>query len=132
MCNHKSSVENVREILASDQFMKYTSKAGDISRQLGLAGVAIIWLLHGQFQSKALEAPLLWGFILIVISLFVDLIQYMVGAWLWGNATFKQNKAATEYSKSIWFCVGCIVLKLIFMCMGYGFILWKLYCDGFL
>jgi hypothetical protein len=74
----------------------YTKKAGDISRQLGLAGIGVIWVFRvtsGQTPSlgeigaipRIFYCPLL----LIVISLGLDALQYIIGAIVWAFPYFE-------------------------------------------
>ena len=65
-------------------FYFYSGKTSDIARQLAFAGIALIWLFkkeeNGQFTVPAdLHLP---G-ALIVGVLALDLIQYILGAFVW-------------------------------------------------
>lgn len=76
----------------ADQISYYTQKAGDLSRQLGLAGIAVIWLFkissdqgNLTIQSPLLPEKLYLPLILIIASLTLDSIQYLIGIFGWGN-----------------------------------------------
>jgi hypothetical protein len=65
----------------------YYASSGTTSsvvRQLGLAGIAVIWLLAGGLQKSGvhLTEQLRNAGLLIVVALFVDLLQYV---WTTGN-----------------------------------------------
>lgn len=112
-----------------EMFRKYTGKAGDINRQLGLAGIALIWLLHGRSINTPLKDSLMVAFWCIAISLTLDLAQYIVGSIMWGW-NFKANDATT-CNKTIGTSVGFIFVKLIIMFVGYAAILYFLIRTGF-
>lgn len=62
----------------------FTGKASDINRNLALGGIAIIWI----FKTTALGEPtipkeLLFPLIALVISLALDLFQYIAGGIIW-------------------------------------------------
>jgi hypothetical protein len=64
----------------------FTGKASEIVRQLGFAGIALVWLFRIQGSSgldvlpKDLRVPT----ILIVTSLAMDLLHYVWGSAAWG------------------------------------------------
>ncbi|MER7568345.1 hypothetical protein ABTZ93_36110 [Streptomyces sp. NPDC097941] len=70
-----------------------------IIRQLALAGIAVVWLLAGGLQKDGVHLTqiLLAAGLLIVISLFLDLAQYVwttacLAVWVWS----KERKARKE------------------------------------
>jgi hypothetical protein len=69
-----------------DSYYEATGKVSDIVRQLGLAGIAIIWIFRsgtdtgGIPYSHTLKVPL--G--LFVVSLVFDLLQYAYKSLIWG------------------------------------------------
>lgn len=68
-----------------DDYDYYTGKTSDINRSLALAGVAIIWIFRNPESSQALfPETLLIPLWFLVISLILDLLQYFLGAMLWG------------------------------------------------
>lgn len=67
-----------------NEYYFYTGKVSDLVRQLGFAGIGIIWL----FKTTAANGPtipkdLLPAGGLILLSLAADLLQYAVGAVIW-------------------------------------------------
>lgn len=64
-----------------DQYALTTGSASNASRQLGFAGIALIWVLSG--DEHEIKGRLLIGGVLIVISLALDLVQYMVAGARW-------------------------------------------------
>jgi hypothetical protein len=73
-------IEDGREIYYSS-----SGTTSSVVRQLGLAGIAVIWLLAGGLQTSGvhLTTRLLAAGLLIVIGLFIDLAQYV-----WTTACF--------------------------------------------
>ncbi len=69
---------------ARQAFDDFTASASGIVRQLGLAGIGIVWLFTSRTQAgfavpRALVAPT----ILIVVGLGLDLVQSMWAAGAW-------------------------------------------------
>jgi hypothetical protein len=62
----------------------FTNKASHIARQLNFAGIGLVWLIL--LLNKDAEISnffIIFPLITITISLFVDFLQYAVGAFLW-------------------------------------------------
>tara|TARA_R110000765_G_scaffold171343_1_gene276232 strand:- start:725 stop:1153 length:429 start_codon:yes stop_codon:yes gene_type:complete len=62
----------------------FTGKASDINRNLALAGVAIIWIFKTTSETgiaipNQLISPLVW----LIVSLGLDLLQYIAGGLIW-------------------------------------------------
>jgi hypothetical protein len=63
----------------------YTGKASEIGRSLALGGIAVIWIFKTTSTDGSLTipslliAPLIW----LVISLSLDLLQYVIGGLIW-------------------------------------------------
>ena len=71
---------------ALDNYYFHSSKASDIVRQLGLAGIAIIWIFKHDVQGiPKIPHELLLPLELIVLGLTFDLLQYFVAAIIWSN-----------------------------------------------
>ncbi|MBC7000388.1 hypothetical protein [Cytophaga sp. FL35] len=67
-----------------DDYLYYTGKTSELNRNLAFAGVAIIWIFKTTSESgfvipKELISPLIW----LVISLSLDLFQYLCGGLIW-------------------------------------------------
>lgn len=106
-----------------EQFCYYTEKAGDIARQLGFAGLALIWLLHAAEHSDggigvALDAGFRAPIILIVISLAVDALQYLVGSLLWGLA-YRARPAEQAFANKGW-NIAAIVVPCVLIAIKLG------------
>jgi hypothetical protein len=70
---------------ALDYYNYHSGKTSDLVRQLGLAGIAVVWIfkvdVHGV---PKIPAPLLMPLVLIVCGLAFDLLQYAVATSIWG------------------------------------------------
>lgn len=64
-----------------EAYETFTGKASDIARQLGFAGIAIIWLFRsdGKIPSELLPVA-----VLIIVGLAFDFLQYVYGSMVWG------------------------------------------------
>lgn len=66
-------------------YRESSGKAGDISRQLGFAGIALIWhFRESSTGSVIVSREFLPAAILIVIGLGLDWLQYITGSAVWG------------------------------------------------
>jgi len=62
----------------------YTKKSSDIARQLNFAGIGIVLLiLLSSKDAEISDLYILLPLITISISLFIDFLQYAIGAFLW-------------------------------------------------
>ncbi|MBA3963462.1 MAG: hypothetical protein H0X40_16380 [Chthoniobacterales bacterium] len=101
-----------------DAFEEYSGKASEQSRQLALAGVAIIWILRvgtstGDIKfSNALVLPL-GGF---ALALGFDLFQYVYYTLLWGiiNSVLRRRHKNDEKNVVIWPLVHCLPAILFY------------------
>ena len=70
----------------------YTEKASDIARQLNFAGIGIVGLiLFSNREAEISNSFILFPLITISLSLFIDFLQYAVGAFLWKDFYKKKN-----------------------------------------
>lgn len=66
-------------------YYQYTSLASNGSRQLALAGIALIWVFNTQGSlGYTLPNELLIPSIALIWSLGSDLLQYVIGSIIWG------------------------------------------------
>jgi hypothetical protein len=108
----------------------YTGKASDLSRQLGFAAIAIIWLFKKDVAGlPTLPRDLFLPGILVVSSLTLDLIQYCIGAAIWYFFYRSKEKAKvseeSELDHSVWLerpisilfvlKVGCVIVAYIYI-----------------
>jgi hypothetical protein len=62
----------------------YTEKASEITRQLSLGGIAIVWIFkNADGDYPVIDYFLIFPLILLSISLLLDLIHYLWGGHIW-------------------------------------------------
>ena len=116
-------------VKVEEMFRYYTRKAGELGRGLALVGGGIIWLLHKGIAeehkelSTSLPFELKVALALIFLSLFLDILQYVVGIVQWGTE-FRENSAtdAQQKGRPVRTAVSFIYIKLGFMAVAYIFI----------
>ena len=116
---------------ALDNYYFYSGKVSDIARQLAFAAIAVIWLFKsGDGRSISIPKELLYPLKLVVVSLAVDLLQYVFGTIAWGG--FHRYKESTIVPDSDdfkapriinWPTLFCFWLKIIVLFYAY----WKLF-----
>lgn len=117
---------------------EYTAKASEITRQLSLAGIAIIWLFKNENTGSVettthlLDKYLLWPLFFLSVSLLLDLVQYLIGGIIWINFFRKEEdklqntsddpdiKAPKKYNKPIYVVY---YTKIVMMVLAYIFII---------
>jgi hypothetical protein len=113
---------------ARDYYYFNSGKTSDLIRQVGLAGIAIIWI----FKSQALQIPqpLIRPLWLIALGLVFDLLQYSVGTLVWGvyqrRKELNKTKEDEEFKAPRWFNwpgISFFVLKVCSIGIAYYYII---------
>ena len=105
-----------------------SGKASDIMRQLGLAGIALIWLFRVDSpKGPALDKRLLWAASFIFGAFIFDFLQYAFGATIWfryfrhkenegvdGDAQFKAPASLNWPTWTLFFLKGAAILVAYF------------------
>jgi hypothetical protein len=69
---------------ARSAYEALSGKASDIMRQLGLAGIALIWLFRVDTpKGPTLDSGLLRGAVFVFSAVICDFLQYAIGATIW-------------------------------------------------
>ena len=77
-----------------ETFYTFSGKASDLNRQLGFAGIALIWLFKKDLNGAPTIPPqLLMPGILIVASLTLDMLHYCVASIIWRSFYRAKEKA---------------------------------------
>jgi len=115
-------LEDVRQA-----YYDFTGKTSEIVRQLGFAGIALVWIFKtGTDGNPIIPNNLLIPAILIVISLTSDLSQYIAGSIAWGvynrikekrGTSDKENFEAPRYIN--WATNAFFITKIICMAIAY-------------
>ncbi len=78
----------------------YTGKTSDVTRQLILGGIAIVWLFKATdatTNTTSLPAIGIWPLITLSAAAMLDICQYFLGGLLWTNFYLnKEEELATE------------------------------------
>lgn len=71
---------------ARDIYYYATGQVSQITRQLSLAGIAVVWLFKaGDGTSFSLPDGLALALVAFIAALLIDLLQYVVTAIIWGS-----------------------------------------------
>jgi hypothetical protein len=83
---------------ARSAYETLSGKVSDIVRQLSLAGIAMIWLFRlGSDKAPVIDQSLLRAALFIILALFFDLVQYLVGTVTWFlYFRYKEKHGASE------------------------------------
>ena len=122
---------------SKEAYYELTGIASNVNRQLGFAGIAIIWIFCQILDGKVLiPERLTISAVLIVMSLSFDLLQYIMGSIIWGSFhRFYERKGKKEddkvnasrylnYPQNI-----CFALKIVSMLLSYVYLLLFLFSN---
>ncbi|WP_049628923.1 hypothetical protein [Cellvibrio sp. pealriver] len=66
-------------------YYDFSSSASSVSRQASFAGIALLWIFNTKTgNTYTLPENLLWPALLLVLSIFCDLLHYIVASAIWG------------------------------------------------
>ena len=119
---------NLKEI--REAYEELSSTLSSVIRQINFAGIAIIWIFVGK-EGKAIDQFLLSASLLVVISIILDVLQYLIGTVIWHIIYIYKHTKDTEdeYQKVrdrewinfiTW---ACLYVKCIATGWGYYYIL---------
>ena len=117
-----------------EDYYFFSGKVSDVSRQLALAGIALIWIFKTGEINKNLAIPshLIYAAFCFALSLAADLLQYIVAAAIWGMIHRTKEKKLKNQGANIetaelthsgrWNLPANILfwLKVSFVIIGYG------------
>lgn len=116
---------------AREAYYQHTGRASDVLRQLGVAGIGVIWVFKAEVNGlSAIPHPLLLPALLLVAGLFLDLLQYVLASAMWGSYARMHERKGTRPDDSIvaprWInwpalvCYGGKVLLILAAYVGIG------------
>lgn len=119
-------LENLRE-----NYDYFSQKTSEIVRQLGFAGIALVWVFKTDVGGRQIVPPeLLPAARLIVIGLGLDLLHYVTGTLIWGIYNgIKERAGTTEETKFLaprpinWATLFFFWAKVIVIVIAYIYIL---------
>lgn len=122
---------------ARELYYFYSGKTSDLVRQLGLAGIAVVWIFKVDVQGiPKIPQALLPPLILIVLGLALDLLQYAVATSIWG--IFQRRKELSGIADDAdflapkqlnWPTIVFFVLKAASIIAAYVYLLRHLACT---
>lgn len=123
-----------------DDYYLFTGKTSDITRSLNFAGIAVVWFFHANDTSagaiKAIPQVLLWPLWFFVLSLGLDLFQYLYSTIVWGIYNWAKHKKNVglddEVNPPAWinrFSLTCFGLKIVSCMAGYYLVLRFIVCS---
>jgi len=115
-----------------DDYYTLSGMASDVARKLGFAAIAIIWIfkIDASSNSYAIASELYCAGAAVILSLALDLLQYIFGAAIWGAFWRAKEKSGVKDDVTIeapscfnWPAIFCFWAKLLLMITAYGFLL---------
>ena len=114
---------------ARQAYYDYSENASKIVRQIGLAGIALIWVFRTEDQHrKSLPHELLLAAIVISVSIGLDLLQYVVGSLTWALYSGYHERRGISESTDLgtprwinWATLTLFWAKLAAMSTAYGY-----------
>ena len=114
-----------------DDYHEYSGKASDITRQLGYAGLATIWIFKGGPESKpSVPQELFRPGPLIIVGLACDFLQYVVASVIWKSFHALKERRGIKSDENVkappWLNKPVVVFfwaKIIFVAIGYHYLL---------
>lgn len=85
---------------ADNAWIDYSSRASNNTRVLCFAGFTLVWIFGNQ-QIRGLTCDLLVVVLFLVITLMLDLAQYVVGEHKWGTIVCIESERGTKRSDEI-------------------------------
>lgn len=115
---------------ARESYYIYSGKASDVLRQLGVAGMGVVWVFKVQANgTSAIPRPLLFPALLLVIGLFLDLLQYVLASAAWGSFARVLERRGTPADAAIsapvwlnWPALACFWGKVLAILWAYAVI----------
>lgn len=105
-------------------YYEFSGLASSVNRQIGFAGIAVIWIFC-QLKNGKLIVPdeLILPAIFIIISLGLDLLQYVFGSLVWGIVhRHNERKDRQSFTASRFLNypqLFCLWTKLVSMIIAY-------------
>ncbi|MCG8092479.1 MAG: hypothetical protein JAZ17_02445 [Candidatus Thiodiazotropha endolucinida] len=89
---------------AREAYYDHSGAASLVARQVAFAGIAIIWIFKtDSLNTLNLPEPLLYPALLIIVSLVLDLSQYVYSSAAWGIFHRRmENKYGVDYEGEVY------------------------------
>ena len=78
---------------AKEEYYYFSGKLSEINRQYCFAGIAIVWIFAQRIPEglASLDQPLIITLIAFLLSLALDLMQYIYGSIAWGLFHYRND-----------------------------------------
>ena len=113
-----------------ETYRELSGEASKLARQLGFAGIAVIWIFRNESPTKLIPASLVGPALLIVVGLAFDLLQYVWAAAVWGGYQRVLERCGTPEDKDLdapaWFNWPTLAFfwgKLILIVIAYALLI---------
>ena len=117
------------------KYYEASAKTSELVRQLGLAGIAVIWVFKADQGGKEILNPLLLrAGVFIVVALGLDLLHYIYRTLAWGLFTWSKERQGLTSDvilkaprKVNWASIALFWGKIIAMLVAYYYLIRFLY-----
>jgi hypothetical protein len=75
-----------------EEYYVYTGQASQVNRTLALGGIGVVWLFNKTAGTIDFPPELNFPVLMFGLSLFLDLMHYMVGGVIWHFFTRRMEK----------------------------------------
>jgi hypothetical protein len=112
-------------------YYELSGKTSDLVRQLGFAGIALIWLFKTDIAGQPrIPGALVVPGLLIVVALTLDLLQYVAGTLIWGMYNRQKERAGSSPEEEFtahpalnWPTLVCFWGKVVLMSIAYALLI---------
>lgn len=116
---------------ARDNYYFFSGKTSELIRQLGLAGIAIIWIFKREVAGLPRVPPeLIRPLWLIALGLAFDMLQYSAGTLIWGVYQRRKELSGVHEDDTFkaprwfnWPGITFIILKVVVIALAYIYII---------
>lgn len=86
-----------------DNYYEYSKKTSEVVRNLGFAGIALIWVFRTEINGNLTISPdLYWAGGLLVVGLSLDLLHCIVPTAIWGIYKERLRNAGVSEEEEIY------------------------------
>jgi hypothetical protein len=83
-------------------YQEYTGIVSQLIRSISLAGIAVAWIVRlGESKDTVYAESCDWVFLLLILALSFDLLQYITQAATWGLFNYHHQKKGTNLSDEV-------------------------------
>ena len=83
-----------------ETYYEFSGKLSEIIRNLSFAGIALIWIFKKDATALKVPEEFLLPATFLVLTLALDLLQYIFGSAIWGIFQWYQERNLTDISEN--------------------------------